>query len=67
MWAIVAVTVHMLVGLQAHVVTDAGTFESEDACKAEIAKSVPSQLNDADKKAYGDGELKYVCVSVIRK
>lgn len=64
MWAIVAVSLHLLAGPDTWAVTDAGTFKDKAACEAEISASVPSKLSEKDKEMYEAGELSYVCIKV---
>ncbi|WP_027841067.1 hypothetical protein [Pyruvatibacter mobilis] len=67
MYAILAVTLHLLSGPDVWVVTDAGTFKDKAACEAEVARSVPAKLKDDEQKAYEAGALQYVCLRVIEK
>jgi hypothetical protein len=64
MWAVVVVTVNLLAGPQAVVITDAGTFKTEAGCQAAIKASVPSSLDAASKAAFAAGGRKYVSVRV---
>jgi hypothetical protein len=64
MWAVVVVTVNLLAGPQAVVVTAPGTFKTEAGCLAAIKASVPSSLDAASKTAFAAGARKYVCVRV---
>ncbi|GAK46367.1 conserved protein [Tepidicaulis marinus] len=65
MWAIVAVTLHLLAGPDVYVITDAGTFETKEACEAEIAKSVPAKLEGAALEEYKAGSRGYMCIKAI--
>jgi len=67
MYAILAVTLHMLAGPDVWAVTHAGTFKDKAACEAEIAKAVPAKLKEDEQKAYEDGSLQYVCLKVIER
>jgi hypothetical protein len=64
MWAVVVVTVNLLAGPQAIVVTAPGTFKTEAACQNAIKASVPASLDAASKAAFAAGARKYVCVRV---
>jgi hypothetical protein len=64
MWAVVVVTVNLLAGPQAIVVTAPGTFKTEAACQNAIKGSVPASLDAASKAAFAAGARKYVCVRV---
>lgn len=64
MWAVVVVTLAMLTGPQALVVTQPGTFKTEAGCQAAIKASVPASLDAPSKAAYAAGARKYVCVRV---
>ncbi|MBX3447424.1 MAG: hypothetical protein KF765_11780 [Parvibaculaceae bacterium] len=65
MWSIVVVLSGLLTGPEAYAVTDAGVFKTEEACKAAIAASVPSQLEEAARVQYEGGYRKFVCVKAI--
>lgn len=65
MWAIVAVTLHLLAGPDVWPVSDAGTFADKAACEAEIAKAVPAKLNKDHAELHEAGALTYVCVKVL--
>ncbi len=64
MWAVVVVTVNLLAGPQAIVVTAPDTFKTEAACQNAIKGSVPASLDAASKAAFAAGARKYVCVRV---
>lgn len=64
MWAIMAVSIHMLSGPNVWAVTDEGTFENESLCQAALDSAVPRTLSDDLRLAWEQGELKYVCVKV---
>jgi hypothetical protein len=64
MWAVVVVTVNLLAGPQAIVVTAPGTFKTEAGCLASIKASVPASLDAPSKAAFASGARKYVCVRV---
>ena len=64
MWAVVVITLNLLAGPQAIVVTAPGTFKTEAACLAAIKASVPSSLDGPTKAAFARGARKYVCVRV---
>ncbi len=55
MWAIVVVLLQALTGPETHVVTQAGVFSSEEACKASIASSVPAKLDGEALAQFKDG------------
>lgn len=65
MWSIVVVLSGLLTGPEAYAVTDAGIFKTEDACKAAIAASVPSQLDEAARIQYEGGYRKFICVKAM--
>ncbi len=65
MWSIVVVLSGLLTGPEAYAVTDAGIFKTEDACKAAIAASVPSQLDEAARVQYEGGYRKFICVKAM--
>lgn len=65
MWVVTALVVQMFAAPSAWVVTQAGSFESLEACQAEIASAVPSRLEDDDLKRYNDGFQVYQCVRAI--
>lgn len=65
MWAILAVTLHMLAGPDVWVVTEAGHFKDKAACEAAIAAAVPARLKDDEARAAREGALQYVCLKVI--
>ncbi|MEW6256773.1 MAG: hypothetical protein AB1592_12520 [Pseudomonadota bacterium] len=64
MWAIVVVLLQALTGPETHVVTQAGVFSSEEACKASIASSVPAKLDGEALAQFKDGYRRYSCVRV---
>jgi hypothetical protein len=65
MWAIVVVSVNLLLGPQTGVVTEAGTFQTEEACNAALAESVPGKLDKDTEKAWKEGYRRYACVRAI--
>lgn len=64
MWAIMAVSLHMLSGPNVWAVTDEGTFANEAECEAVLAEIVPRTLTEQMRIAWEVGELKYVCLKV---
>lgn len=64
MWAIVVVLLQALGGTETHVISQAGIFGSEEACKASIASSVPAKLDGEALAQFKDGYRRYVCVRV---
>jgi len=64
MWAAVVVMLGLLTGPEALPITEAGTFSSEAACQAAIAKAVPATLDAETRAAFERGERRYVCVRV---
>lgn len=64
MWAIMAVSIHMLSGPNVWAVTDEGTFENETLCLSALEGAVPRTLSDDLRLAWEAGELKYVCLKV---
>ena len=62
MWSIVVVLSGLLTGPEAYAVTDAGIFKTEEACKAAIEASVPSQLDEAARIQFEGGYRKFICV-----
>lgn len=64
MYAILAVSIHLLSGPHVWAVTDAGTFTDKSSCEAAITASVPSKLKEDEAKAHEAGELQYVCLKV---
>ena len=65
MWSIVVVLSGLLTGPEAHAVTDAGIFKTEEACNAAIAASVPSQLDETARAQYEGGYRKFICVKAM--
>lgn len=65
MWSIVVVLSGLLTGPEAYAVTDAGVFKTEEACKAAIAASVPSQLEETARVQYEGGYRQFVCVKAM--
>ncbi|MBA4789734.1 MAG: hypothetical protein H2042_08575 [Rhizobiales bacterium] len=64
MWAIVVVLLQALSGPEVHVITQAGTYTSEDACKAAIAASIPAKLDGEPLAQFKNGYRRYTCVRV---
>ena len=64
MWAVVVVTVTLLAGPQAIVVTAPGTFKTEAGCQAAIKASVPASLDAPRHARVERRDRKYVCVRV---
>ena len=46
-------------------VTEAGTFSTEEACNAALAASVPAKLDKENEKAWREGYRRYVCVKAL--
>lgn len=65
MWVVTALVVQMFAAPNAWVVTQAGGFDTLEACQAEIAAAVPSRLEDDDLKRYEGGYQVYQCVKAI--
>lgn len=65
MWSIVVVLSGLLTGPEAHAITEAGIFKTEEACKAAIAASVPSQLDEVARAQYEGGYRKFICVKAM--
>ncbi|MGK2739476.1 hypothetical protein ACSHT0_01150 [Tepidicaulis sp. LMO-SS28] len=65
MWAVVTMLVHFLSGPDSYVVTDAGTFETKEACESAIAAAVPSQLEGDALEQFKSGNRVYACVKVL--
>ena len=64
MWAIMAVSLHMLSGPNVWALADEGTFNTETDCEAVLAELVPRTLTEQMRMAWEVGELKYVCLKV---
>ncbi len=64
MWAAVVVMLGFLTGPEAIPITEAGTFTSEAACQAAIARAVPATLDAESRAGFERGERRYVCVKV---
>ncbi|HQS11413.1 MAG: hypothetical protein B7X99_15725 [Rhizobiales bacterium 17-65-6] len=64
MWAIAVILLSALSGPEAHVVTKAGLFTSEDSCKAGLAAGVPARLEGEAVQQFKDGYRRFVCVRV---
>lgn len=65
MWVVTALVVQMFAAPNAWVVTQAGSFDTREACEAEIAKAVPDQLDADDRKRWEDGFQTYQCIRAI--
>ncbi|WP_018699093.1 hypothetical protein [Amorphus coralli] len=65
MWVVTALVVQMFAAPSAWVVTQAGSFDTKEACEAAIASAVPSKLEADDLKRYEDGFQVYQCVKAI--
>ncbi|MEP9379606.1 hypothetical protein ABLE91_23040 [Aquabacter sp. CN5-332] len=64
MWAIAVILLQVLSGPETHVITQAGVFANEDACKAGISASIPAKLDGEALQQFKDGYRRYVCVRV---
>ena len=64
MWVAVVVMLGLLTGPEAIPITEAGTFTSEAACQAAIARAVPATLDPEARAGFERGERRYVCVKV---
>lgn len=65
MWVITALVVQLAAGPTTWVVTNAGSFDTKEACEAAIKTAVPSQLEDDDKERWEGGYQVYQCVKVL--
>ena len=65
MWVVTALVVQMFAQPTAWVVTQAGSFETKEACEAAIADAVPAKLEADDLKRYEGGFQVYQCIRAI--
>ncbi|MEW5422361.1 hypothetical protein [Amorphus sp. 3PC139-8] len=65
MWVITALVVQLAAGPTTWVVSEAGTFETKDACQAQIESAVPNKLEDDDRERWEGGYQVYQCVKVL--
>ncbi|MFG1302421.1 hypothetical protein V5F49_21800 [Xanthobacter sp. V3C-3] len=63
MWVVVVLVLSALAVPDANVNRET-TYQTEDACKAAVAKNVPARLDAKHKEAFAQGYRRYVCIRV---